>query len=822
MAQGGGSPLATTIGGHGLKNLRFTQFLTPGVLNGEEPGSAQELSRYNNIRSKWTRELLEYRDELERRDAAKAAHAALEQSLQRTAAKRLRQKQRALEVPLVEAPAGMRPPGGGEAPLAPGAGHGTPTDGAGPPGRPRPSLPRERSPSPGPCPISAGPPTKLLAELYPREAQRYQQLLATASLAEVEGRLARAVELEEGRTAEAQQRAAARLARIDHSRATAQARQAERARALQADWAKRYGGCLDRRTRQEQQAQDRQLADIERYRSDAEVEAEAKRRAELDASSRVVERLGRVQDRRQALEATQEARDAERLRQKDARLAASEGRRERDRELHQRWLLGLKADWEDTCVTAQRRREEAVQQIKEGVRLYAERVHGGDHDEPEEGPKKNEEFLHRIPRVLEAAEELRRAKQEQHAADLRAKERQLEGRLQELQEERQAHAQDKQRQEEGRTAMAAFLRETQGEQLRQRYAVEVADALAEAERRRAGLLQGRVEDIRAKHKDFRRLEVREADVRAAEELQLRMQEREAKRLEALQEAEREAEREAEEARKNGRRTQREKFEAVMVRHTANERRRVKHEEDAYRQKVQQIEAFRQKKEQEAAGKPARLPAKDNATLRRTLDYLDLMETQLAQKQRQLAAKEAGLAEHHRRREAHFRAVAHHAGAVQFPQPEEPDLAREALEKRLAYAAEVQEREARLQAAREEAAKKREEALAEVLKRREGNAERHGELRDARMARLTEAEREEERRLQAFEQKKQHEAQDRARLASSLTQQRQARQQLSVTQELDREAAIEAEVEWRHSPRKRAAGWFHGPLGPLASPSATLP
>lgn len=44
-----------------------------------------------------------------------------------------------------------------------------------------------------------------------------------------------------------------------------------------------------------------------------------------------------------------------------------------------------------------------------------------------------------------------------------------------------------------------------------------------------------------------------------------------------------------------------------------------------------------------------------------------------------------------------------------------------------------------------------------------------------------------------------EAQDRARLASSLTQQRQARQQLSVTQELDREAAIEAEVEWRHSP-----------------------
>lgn len=63
-----------------------------------------------------------------------------------------------------------------------------------------------------------------------------------------------------------------------------------------------------------------------------------------------------------------------------------------------------------------------------------------------------------------------------------------------------------------------------------------------------------------------------------------------------------------------------------------------------------------------------------------------------------------------------------------PQPEEPDLAREALEKRLAYTAEVQEREARLQAAREEAAKKREEALAEVLKRREGNAERHGELR----------------------------------------------------------------------------------------------
>lgn len=52
---------------------------------------------------------------------------------------------------------------------------------------------------------------------------------------------------------------------------------------------------------------------------------------------------GRVQDRRQALEATQEARDAERLRQKDARLAASEGRRERDRELHQQWLLGLKA-----------------------------------------------------------------------------------------------------------------------------------------------------------------------------------------------------------------------------------------------------------------------------------------------------------------------------------------------------------------------------------------------------------------------------------------------------------------------------------------------
>ena len=57
------------------KKINFTQFLNPKAAQAvEAPGTMHTHSKYKNIKSKWTRELLEYRDHLEQKSQERQEH----------------------------------------------------------------------------------------------------------------------------------------------------------------------------------------------------------------------------------------------------------------------------------------------------------------------------------------------------------------------------------------------------------------------------------------------------------------------------------------------------------------------------------------------------------------------------------------------------------------------------------------------------------------------------------------------------------------------------------------------------------------------------
>ena len=93
-------------GGQVLKKIKFTSFLGPGQY-AESSGAATQGApggKYKHIKSKWTRELMEYKDEMERKDIEKEEHAAAQRQAQRLAASRLRAKEKSMQVPMIEPP----------------------------------------------------------------------------------------------------------------------------------------------------------------------------------------------------------------------------------------------------------------------------------------------------------------------------------------------------------------------------------------------------------------------------------------------------------------------------------------------------------------------------------------------------------------------------------------------------------------------------------------------------------------------------------------------------------------------------------------------
>uniref|UniRef100_A0A7S1J198 Uncharacterized protein n=2 Tax=Eutreptiella gymnastica TaxID=73025 RepID=A0A7S1J198_9EUGL len=834
-------------GGQVLKKIKFTSFLGPGQYAESSVATTQgaPVGKYKHIRSKWTRELMEYKDEMERKEMEKEEHAAAQRQAQRLAAARLRAKEKSMQVPMIEPPVeatslisphrleGISTSFSSipivEEDLIQSVGRrGTMKRGSeGPAIRRASSVPprilessgtssmsNSKSRNPLAKSLASGLVSKFHAELFPEAVEKYNQLLCLASHMETQKRRAKIYEKEEAREKERWKDEEKLLHTIHQKRGKVLAQRDERVKVLHDESEVRMKKVLRKRIDREEELAKQESALIEKMRQVAGRLANTVTHVE-GQPSKVFESLRQNEERRMQLEEEEKARRDEIEKRMMEREARCEERREFLKEQQREWQAEKQAWWEQTVVTADRKREEkrlaTLADIQGASASRAERSAMQQREAKERNDAKAEKLrAHaiKVQHIQERFAEEEEAKIQDGLRALAEKRQRMDAKMQEMADEWQAKLNDLHRQELEQQRVLARNQAAYDKQRAELFQND-AERLQRSEEHLRLVQAHKAEHIRAwnESKTSRKQQVIDAHQQWAAEFIAAKEAREKRHQEHLKEVATEAERDAARATKP---TWGDKYAKMMARIKEHQAAELMETMNAIKRHEEQMQKVQQARQKEAEEGLARMRANYEVQLQRALSIVDQREEARLKVEHEVLVERAQAGEEALvRRQESLARLADAARAKRIEkEPLEERATKEIEQRRLEFEQRQAEREKTKQAVLQELEEAKQKRLEEVHKLQAKNWERHEEQMDKFLDSMETLMRTETAKAERWARRKQEQADERARRGVDLQRIRSQRKQRA--QDLLQESINETELSWSVKPQQRIERWFLGP------------